>query len=63
MVLANPDNLPDPDLLAAEIIENIEAAQEGLKDLMASLNGADSQRRPEGNTLCSSIPGTSASPS
>ena len=41
MVLANPDNLPDPDLLAAEIIEYIEPALEGFKDLMASLNGAD----------------------
>ena len=39
--LADLDNLPDPDLLAAEIIENIEAALEGFKDLMASLNGAD----------------------
>ena len=39
--LADLDNLPDPDLLAADIIENIEAALEGFKDLMASLNGAD----------------------
>ncbi len=37
--LADLDNLPDPDILAGEIIENIEAALEGFKDLMATLNG------------------------
>jgi hypothetical protein len=39
--LADLDNLPDPDLLAEEIIENIESALEGFKDLMATINGND----------------------
>ena len=39
--LANLDNLPDPDILAEEIIENIEAALEGFKDLQATLNGGE----------------------
>lgn len=39
--LADLDNLPDPDILAGEIIENIESALEGLKDLMATINGQD----------------------
>ncbi len=39
--LADLDNLPDPDILAGEIIENIEAALEGFKDLMATINGND----------------------
>lgn len=37
--LADLDNLPDPDVLAAEIIENIESALEGFKDLQETLNG------------------------
>jgi hypothetical protein len=35
--LADLDNLPDPDILAGEIIENIEAALEGFKDLMETI--------------------------
>ena len=37
--LADLDNLPDPDVLAADIIENIESALEGFKDLMETING------------------------
>ncbi len=37
--LADLDNLPDPDILAEEIIENIESALAGFKDLMATING------------------------
>ena len=37
--LTDPDNLPDPDILAGSIIENIESALEGFKDLMATING------------------------
>ena len=36
--LADLDNLPDPDILAADIIENIESALEGFKDLLATIN-------------------------
>lgn len=39
--LTDLDNLPDPDILAGEIIENIESALEGFKDLMATLNGKE----------------------
>jgi type I restriction enzyme M protein len=35
--LADLDNLPDPDILAGEIIENLEAALEGFKDLLATI--------------------------
>jgi type I restriction enzyme M protein len=37
--LADLDNLPDPDILANEIIENIEAGLESFKEIMATLNG------------------------
>ncbi|WP_053364945.1 class I SAM-dependent DNA methyltransferase [Bacillus sp. FJAT-27245] len=37
--LADLDNLPDPDLLANEIIENIEAGLESFKEIMLTLNG------------------------
>jgi type I restriction enzyme M protein len=39
--LTDLDNLPDPDVLAGDIIENIESALEGFKDLMATLNGKE----------------------
>jgi type I restriction enzyme M protein len=39
--LTDLDNLPDPDILAGSIIENIESALEGFKDLMATINGAN----------------------
>ena len=37
--LADLDNLPDPDILANEIIENIEAGLESFKTIMATLSG------------------------
>jgi len=36
--LADLDNLPDPDLLANEIIENIEAGLESFREIMVTLN-------------------------
>ena len=37
--LADLDNLPDPDILANEIIENIEASLESFREIMATING------------------------
>lgn len=37
--LTDLDNLPDPDILANEIIENIEAGLESFKEIMEILNG------------------------
>ncbi len=37
--LADLDNLPDPDVLAEEIIENLEAGVESFKQIMKSING------------------------
>ena len=37
--LADLDNLPDPDVLAEEIIENLEAGVESFKQIMDSING------------------------
>jgi type I restriction enzyme M protein len=39
--LADLDNLPDPDVLAAEIIENIEDGLQSFKTIMSSLNGKE----------------------
>jgi len=36
--LADLDNLPDPDVLAEEIIENLEAGVESFKQIMESIN-------------------------
>ena len=36
--LADLDNLPDPDVLAAEIIENLEAGLESFRAIVAALN-------------------------
>jgi len=36
--LADLDNLPDPDVLATEIVENLEAGLESFKEIIASLN-------------------------
>jgi len=36
--LADLDNLPDPDILANEIIENIEAGLESFKEIMGAIN-------------------------
>jgi len=37
--LADLDNLPDPDVLAEEIIENLEAGTQSFKQIMESING------------------------
>jgi type I restriction enzyme M protein len=37
--LADLDNLPDPDLLANDIIENLESAVESFKEIMTAING------------------------
>jgi hypothetical protein len=37
--LADLDNIPDPDVLAEEIIENLEAGVESFKQIMESING------------------------
>jgi type I restriction enzyme M protein len=39
--LTDLDNLPDPDELANEIIENLEAGLESFKSVIASINGED----------------------
>lgn len=36
--LTDLDNLPDPDVLANEIIENLEAGIQSFKEIMASIN-------------------------
>jgi type I restriction enzyme M protein len=35
--LADLDNLPDPDVLAEEIVENLESALDGFKAIIAQL--------------------------
>ena len=37
--LTDLDNLPDPDVLANEIIENIEAGLNSFKEIMETING------------------------
>ena len=37
--LADLDNLPDPDVLALEIIENLEAGLESFREIANGLNG------------------------
>lgn len=37
--LADLDNLPDPDVLAGEIIENLEAGLESFREIMQTING------------------------
>lgn len=37
--LADLDNLPDPDILAADIIENLEAGLESFREIMITING------------------------
>jgi len=37
--LADLDNLPDPDILANEIIENMEASLASFKEIMLTING------------------------
>jgi type I restriction enzyme M protein len=36
--LADLDNLPDPDVLANDIIENLEAGLESFREIMAALS-------------------------
>jgi type I restriction enzyme M protein len=38
--LTDLDNLPDPDILASEIIENLESGIESFKEIMETLNGS-----------------------
>ncbi len=39
--LTDLDNLPDPDILAAEIIENLEAGLESFREIMETLNESE----------------------
>jgi type I restriction enzyme M protein len=39
--LTDLDNLPDPDVLANEIIENIEAGLNSFKEIMETINGEE----------------------
>ena len=39
--LADLDNLPDPDVIAADIIENLEAGLESFREILDALNGKD----------------------
>ncbi len=41
--LADLDNLPDPDILANEIIENMEASLASFKEIMVTINGESEQ--------------------
>jgi len=37
--LTDLDNLPDPDILASEIIENIESGLNSFREIMETING------------------------
>lgn len=39
--LGDMENLPDPDVLALEIVENLEAGLDSFKEIIASLNGKE----------------------
>lgn len=39
--LTDLDNLPDPDILATEIIENIESGLNSFREIMETINGED----------------------
>lgn len=45
--LADLDNLSDPDILASEIIENIEAGLESFKEIMETINGNGEEGEPD----------------
>ena len=45
--LADLDNLPDPDILASENIENIEAGLLSFKEIMETINGNGQDERPD----------------
>jgi len=47
--LADLDNLPDPDILASEIIENIEAGLHSFKEIMETINGIGGEDISHGN--------------
>ena len=39
--LTDLDNLPDPDILANEIIENIESGLNAFREIMETINGEE----------------------
>lgn len=39
--LADLDNLPDPDVLATDILENLETAMDSFKEILSALNGKE----------------------
>ncbi|WP_424492730.1 N-6 DNA methylase [Salinimicrobium sp. GXAS 041] len=43
-VLADLDNLPDPDILASEIIDNLEAGLESFREIMETLSEGEPER-------------------
>ena len=43
--LADLDNLPDPDVLAGEIIENLEAGLESFREIILSLNASSAKTK------------------
>ncbi|MDD4498446.1 MAG: N-6 DNA methylase, partial [Methanosarcinaceae archaeon] len=45
--LADLDNLPDPDVLANEIIENMEASLESFREIMITINGNGNENGDE----------------
>ena len=40
-ITSDLDNLPDPDVLAGEIIENLEAGLESFREIMLTINGKE----------------------
>lgn len=49
--LADLDNLPDPDELAADIIDNLQTALNGFSELMATLQKSEVQQEAASNIL------------
>jgi type I restriction enzyme M protein len=47
--LTDLDNLPDPDELAEEIIENLEAGLNSFRQVLSALNQAPKNEVPEGS--------------
>ena len=45
--LADLDNLPDPDILANEIVENIEAALESFREIADIVNGNGNEKEKD----------------
>ena len=43
--LADLENLPEPDVLAADIIENLQSALEGFQELMSQLGPAEATHK------------------